>query len=228
MRRFLTTDASLTFLLVSLFVLIFVLYPLVEPYTTTHYLLDILSFLVLISGAYAVSDRRGLLLLCIGLAALTLALQILLYVSPSHFLLSLRVASMMLFLCVVSGAVLYRVLRGGRVTVHRVWGAVAVYLMMGLIWVSAYKLVFIHDPTSFDLGWSPDAAIEPAQIQTEVTGRLIYFSFVTMSTLGYGDITPKSEAAGNLAILQALTGQIYLAVILARIVSLLVTRPEEE
>jgi hypothetical protein len=228
MRRFFTTDASLSFLLVSLFVLLFVLYPLVEPYTITHYLLDSLSFLILISGAYTVSDRRGVLFLCIGLAATTLALQILLYVIPSHFLLQLRVSSMMLFLCVVTGAVLYKVLRGGRITVHRVWGAVAAYLMMGLIWTSAYNLVFIHDPTSFNLGWSGDATIHPAQIQTQVTGRLVYFSFVTMTTLGYGDITPKSEAAGNLAILQALTGQIYLAVILARIVSLLVTSSDRK
>lgn len=68
MRRFLTTDASLTYLLVSLFVLLFVLYPLVEPRTITSYALEVLSLMVLISGAYTVSDRRGVLFLCIGLA----------------------------------------------------------------------------------------------------------------------------------------------------------------
>jgi voltage-gated potassium channel Kch len=73
-----------------------------------------------------------------------------------------------------------------------------------------------------------EATDELSEVQTKVTGRLVYFSFVTMTTLGYGDVTPRSNAAGNLAVLQALTGQIYLAVILARIVSLLVTRPDEE
>jgi voltage-gated potassium channel Kch len=58
--------------------------------------------------------------------------------------------------------------------------------------------------------------------------RLIYFSFVTMTTVGYGDITPQSVAAGNLAILQALTGQIYLVVILARLVSLAVATADRE
>jgi 4-amino-4-deoxy-L-arabinose transferase-like glycosyltransferase len=227
-KSFLTTDASLTFLLVSLFILLFVLYPFVEPYTTTHYLLDVLSLLVLISGAYTVSDRRGVLLLCVGLAAVTFTLQILIYVSPDRLLLTLRVASLMLFLCVVTGAVLYKVLRKGRVTAHRVGGAIVVYLMLGLIWASAYSLIYIHDPASFDLGRSVETTDELSVIQTRGTGRLVYFSFVTMTTLGYGDVTPQSEAAGTLAILQALTGQIYLAVILARIVSLLVTRPAPE
>jgi voltage-gated potassium channel Kch len=129
---------------------------------------------------------------------------------------------------VVTGAVLYQVLRKGHVTAHRVGGAIAVYLMLGLIWASAYSLLFIDDPASFDLGRPIEATDELSEIQTKGTSRLVYFSFVTMTTLGYGDVTPRSEAAGTLAILQALTGQIYLAVILARIVSLLVTRPDEE
>lgn len=227
-KRFLTTDASLTLLLISLFALLFVLYPLAEPRSALRYLLDILTLVVLVSGAYTVSDRRGVLFLCIGLAALTFVLQLLLYASPDRSLLVLRIASLMLFLAVVSGAVLYKVLRKGRVTAHRVGGAVAVYLMLGLIWASAYSLVFLDDPASFDLGRPPEVAEQVSEIQTAEMGRFVYFSFVTMTTLGYGDVTPKSYAAGNLAILQALTGQIYLAVILARIVSLLVTRSDEE
>ncbi len=227
--RLLSSDAGLTCLLISLFVLLFVLYPIVEPRTVSHYLLDVLATLVLISGSFSVSDRGRVMLLCVvGLAAATLILQVLLYVSPSLLLLVLRIASLMLFLGVVTGAVLYRVLRRGRVTTHRVGGAIAVYLMLGLLWASAYSLVYLHDPASFDLGSPVEATHEPNEIQTRGTGRLVYFSFVTMTTLGYGDITPKSYTAGNLAVLQALVGQIYLAVILARIVSLLVTKPEGE
>jgi voltage-gated potassium channel len=227
-RRLLTTDASLTFLLISLFALLFVFYPLVEPHSITRYALDILSLLVLISGAYTVSDRRGVLLLCIGLAALTFVLQMLLYASPDRFLLLLRVVSLMLFLCAVTGAVLYKVLHGGRVTTHRIRGAIAVYLMLGLIWASAYSLILICDPASFDLGRSIGGTVDLEGIQTTGMSRLIYFSFVTMTTLGYGDITPQSDAADSLVILQALTGQIYLVVILARLVSLAVVNADRE
>jgi hypothetical protein len=166
--------------------------------------------------------------LCIGLAALTFVLQMLLYASPDRFLLLLRVVSLMLFLCAVTGAVLYKVLHGGRVTTHRIRGAIAVYLMLGLIWASAYSLILICDPASFDLGRSIGGTVDLEGIQTTGMSRLIYFSFVTMTTLGYGDITPQSDAADSLVILQALTGQIYLVVILARLVSLAVVNADRE
>jgi hypothetical protein len=228
-RQLLTTDAGLTFLLISLFVLLFVLYPLAKPHTITHYLLDALAVLVMISGAYTVSDRsRALFMFVVCLAALSLVLQLLPYAYFNRTVLLLNNISTMLFLIVVTGAVLYRVLRKGRITAHRIQGAVAVYLMMGLIWALAYSLVFICDPSSFDLGRSMEGMDDLTGIHTRGVGRLIYFSFVTMTTLGYGDITPQSRLADDLVILQALTGQIYLVVIMARLVSLAATRPEEE
>jgi voltage-gated potassium channel Kch len=96
--------------------------------------------------------------------------------------------------------------------------------MLGLIWANAYTIVFIHDPSSFDLGRHVEATDEFTEIQTTVASRMIYFSFVTITTLGYGDVKPQSEAAETLAILEALTGQVYLVVILARMVSLLIGR----
>jgi len=228
MKRFLNTDASLLVLLIAVFALLFVLYPVFEPHSISRQIIDLLTLVVLVSGAYTVSDRRGLMPLCAALAVSTFALKLVLYAKPEQSILMVRLASMMLFLGVVTGAVLYKVLRKGRVTAHRVAGAVAVYLMLGMLWALAYSLLFMHDPGSFDLGQALPMTGDPVEIQTEATSRLIYFSFVTMTTLGYGDVTPTSAAAGNLAILQALTGQLYLAVILARIVALVVARPEEE
>jgi voltage-gated potassium channel Kch len=124
--------------------------------------------------------------------------------------------------------VLYRVLRKGPITSHRVQGAVAVYLMLGLIWAMAYSLVFILDPSSFDLRSSVEGVDDLLGIHTRGMSRLIYFSFVTMTTLGYGDITPQSKLAQDLAILQALIGQIYLVVIIGRLVAVAVGRTERE
>ena len=223
-RRLFNTDSSLTLLLISLFVFLFLLYPFSKPGEVSDYLLDALALIVLISGAYTVSNHRGVLFMCIGLAVATFTTQILLYTHPNLLLLTLRAAFLILFLFLVSGAVLFRVLREGPVTAHRVAGAVAIYLVLGLIWANAYTIVFIHDPSSFDLGRPIEATDEFAEIQTTVASRMIYFSFVTITTLGYGDVKPQSEAAETLAILEALTGQVYLVVILARMVSLLVGR----
>jgi hypothetical protein len=227
--RLFTTDAGLSFLLGSLFLLIFVLYPLARPNTITHYLLDAFAVLVMVSGVYAVAhERRALLWVVIGFAVFNFVLQLVPYAYLNRTVLLLNNLSTMLFLIVIAGAVLYRVLRDGPITTHRIQGAVAVYLMMGLIWAMAYSLIYIVDPSSFDLGRSIEDMGDLMGIHTRGMSRLIYFSFVTMTTLGYGDITPQSKLADDLVILQALTGQIYLVVIMARLVSLAVTTRDRE
>jgi hypothetical protein len=228
-RQLATTDAGLSYLLISLFLLLFVFYPLARPHTISHYLLDVIAVLVMISGVYAVADRSRALFWCvIGLTVFSFVLQLLPYAYLNRTVLLLNNLSTMLFLIVVAGAVLYRVLRQGSITVHRIQGAIAVYLMMGLIWAMAYSLIYISDPSSFDLGRSIGAMDDLMGVHTKGMSRLIYFSFVTMTTLGYGDITPQSEVADDLVILQALTGQIYLVVIMARLVSLAVTTRDRE
>ena len=227
MKRILTTDASLSFLLISLFGLLFVFYPLIDPGTGAGFLLDILTMFVLVSGAYTVSDRRGLLAVTLVMGVVAFALHWSVVAIPSRSMLALRIATMMVFLAIVTGAVLYKVLRKGRITFHRIQGAVAVYLMLGLIWASAYALILIHDPAAFDLGEAEASSLDTIDSQTQTMRRLVYFSFVTMTTLGYGDITPNSLVAGNLAILQALTGQLYVAIIIARLIAIAVSRNDE-
>jgi len=102
------------------------------------------------------------------------------------------------------------VFRRGAVNQHRILGAVAVYLLIGLAWASAYELLHFVRPGAFGSA----LAAEPAP-QT-----WIYYSFVTLTTMGYGDITPVHPVARSLAIAEALIGQLYLAITLARLVSL--------
>jgi hypothetical protein len=228
-RQLAATDAGLTFLLISLFLLLFVLYPLSQPGSIGQYLVDAFAVLVMISGVYAVSDERRMLFRCvIGLAVFSLVLQLMPYAYLNRPVMLLNNLSTMLFLIAVTGAVLYRVLRKGPVTTHRIQGAIAVYLMLGLIWALAYSVVYICDPASFDLGGSVGGMEDLVGVNTRGMSRLIYFSFVTMTTLGYGDIAPQSKIASNLAILQALIGQFYLVVIMARLVSLAVTTRDRE
>ncbi len=105
------------------------------------------------------------------------------------------------------------------VTARHIQGAIAVYLMMGLIWGLAYGVVELVQPGAFDLP-------EMAQVGGHIEARqhdlrnLVYFSFVTLTTLGYGDISPANAGARNLVIHEALTGQLYLVILIARLVSL--------
>lgn len=113
-------------------------------------------------------------------------------------------------------AILADVVRAERVTPQKITGALSVYLLLGYAWGIVFTILETVQPGSFNLVLG-DAA---AGSRGETFGHLLYYSFITLSTLGYGDITPLSEGARSLAALEAVTGQIYLAVLVARLVGL--------
>jgi hypothetical protein len=111
---------------------------------------------------------------------------------------------------------LKQTLRPGPVTVHRVMGGIAGYLLIGFTWSFIYQVVIQQSP----------GAIHFSSVSTDVHARqpthLIYFSFVTLTTVGYGDAYPVHPAARSLAIAEALIGQLYLAILIASLVGMAV------
>ncbi len=222
LRAVLSADAGLTVLLVSLTVVLFVIYPFVPLSTAGRLLVTVGLTAILISGSFSLGARSPLRLAVIGLAAVAFALHWLQHAAPGDALLASAYASTILFLALTAAGVLARVLRAGPATTHRIQGAVAVYLMMGLIWGFAYGLLEIRHPGSFNL---PGTAVEHREADT-IMPDLSYFSFVTLTTLGYGDVTPKSASARTLATVEALVGQLYLVILIARLVSLRATEKQ--
>jgi hypothetical protein len=133
-----------------------------------------------------------------------------------------RTISIFLLLTLGIVVVLSRVLDRGLVTVDKVCGAISVYLLMGMAWGMIYVLISILQPGSFHLPELNTAGVfEPAQGRYDISlADFIYLSFVTLSTLGYGDITPTTIPAQTVVWMEAILGQIYLAVLIARLVSL--------
>jgi len=103
------------------------------------------------------------------------------------------------------------------VTGETLWAAVNVYLLIGLLFAFLYMLTESLVPGSFKGGFSAD---QPGQL-------FVYYSFVTMTTLGYGDVTPDTQMAATLAYVQALIGQLYVAILIARLVSMYAVTKEE-
>jgi Ion channel len=101
----------------------------------------------------------------------------------------------------------------GRITYHRVVGAVLLYLIIGLTFVALYGFVTLAAPEAF-------TNLPRLHGDFAVAGNLIYFSFVTLTTTGYGDIAPLHPYARSLANVEAIIGQIYPATLLARLVTL--------
>jgi hypothetical protein len=105
----------------------------------------------------------------------------------------------------------------GKVTFHRILGGILLYLTIGLTFVALFGLVSLNVPEAFK-------GLEPVRANYfSIAGNLIYFSFVTLTTIGYGDIVPVHPYARGLANLEAVIGQLYPATLLARLVTLEIT-----
>jgi len=100
-------------------------------------------------------------------------------------------------------------------------GSICVYLIFGLMWALGYSGIEIVEPGAFEF---------PEHLASDADGHkeriadfsvFIYYSFVTMSSLGYGEITPRTDLARTLAWSQVVTGQFYLAILVARLISVL-------
>ena len=115
------------------------------------------------------------------------------------------IAGLFLLLSVRLG--LQAVLAGGRVTTNHLLGAMSVYLLLGVTWALVLGTLHRLAPGSF------------AGLSTGSPSEFLYFSFVTLATLGYGDITPVNPIARMVVYLEAVVGQLYVAVLIASLVS---------
>ena len=109
-----------------------------------------------------------------------------------------------------------RVLEDDNVDMNRIAGAVSIYMLIGLIWASLYFFLSLMDPQAFN-GLSDLSSHEVKHLNAAYMD-LLYYSYVTLSTLGYGDVTPVGRAAQSLAYLEAICGVMYVAVLVASLV----------
>lgn len=111
-----------------------------------------------------------------------------------------------------------------RVTVNAICASISTYLLLGVLGAIAYSLVDILEPGSFAFAMTDAGGQGVMRFGGEWSFYSIYYSFVTLTTLGVGDITPVSPIAKMLSVLEAVMGQLYLAVLVARLVALHVTQ----
>ena len=181
-------------------------------------LLQFLFLLTLGSALYSISDNKkrltvGLVLLLFAVSAMASS-----YISDERRWLDLGFLVLIPFLIIITVSTLRYVLKASEVTAEKIYGALCVYLLLGFIWASAYFVMEAYLPGSLELDGR--ALSESVGSVEEAFSKCVYYSYVTMTTLGYGDIKPTAPATQSLAFIQALTGQLYLAVLVARLVAL--------
>ena len=206
-------DFSLSVLLGLLVLLLFVITPLTSGRTVRAEVGTAFFSLVTLSGVVAVARRASIIAFVIACAIASFALDWI-----AHFSASPRweLADLVMragFVLLLGVVVMSQVFRPGDITHHRVQGAIVVYLLAGLAWAHAYQILFILDPSAIRY-------TGPAEALGTASGMLRYYSFETLTTLGYGDFVPVSPIARALASSEAVFGQLYPAAMIARLVSL--------
>lgn len=184
----------------------------------------VLFSLVLMTAVAATSRRRIAIWSALLLALPAVGLRWMPRLGLGHAdVIALSTALLLILLS--GGSILATVLRQRRVTQDTLYGSVCVYLLMGVAWAIVYGLVELRVPGSFVQ--NNQTLVIDVGAEAGVSNRLIYFSMVTMTTLGYGDITPVRTLAQRLAVLEAMTGQLYVAITVARLVALQVSHARE-
>jgi hypothetical protein len=172
---------------------------------------QVVASLVMVAALWAAGAQTALVLLFVP----TIAAQLLAAywgAGPMRVeALTLRIV----FFSYVTGLIMWRTLRRADVTIDTIAGAACAYTLLALVWGSIYVLLEFLRPGSFSIpaAWRMGAS-------GDLGPALVYFSFVTLTTVGYGDITPVWPGAGGLAAAEAVVGQLYLAITIARLVGL--------
>ena len=195
--------------LLFLILMLIAIQPLEEAIGKFSMLLDLIVTAIFVSAIYAISQERNFRIIGVFLAVPTL-----LSVWSTHFFnitwlqISGNLCGIAFFAFIII-TVLSFIFSQDEITIDQIAGAAVVYLLMAIMWIYVYRVIEMINPGSFYIA------------QGQSTGQptsFLYYSFVTITTLGYGDIFPVSTAAKSCAILEAVIGQLYLVITVAWLV----------
>jgi hypothetical protein len=197
--------ALLTFLVMS---------PFLEGHPLGDLIMIFSLYIMLVASIVQLSARRGLMFVCVPLV---IASMVLILVGNFHPTFPLKVVNFAL-LAVIFGIVsigLFLYLgRTGSITSGRIYASVSLYLILAVFWFAIYNLINVLRPNSF-----LEVGLGNSSIEHIPRATFLYFSMVTLTTLGYGDIVPISAPARMFAALESATGVLYIAITVARLVS---------
>jgi len=200
--------------LLAALVALLVVAPFVEVLPNGDLIEALLLTAVMVTGARAIGGRRRDLIIALLLVGPALAGRWVNYFRPDPKLfLPLSIAFLIAFGLYVVAILLRYILRATRVDSQIICAALAGFLMLGVVWAMAYMLIERISPYSFANAAPPrSGSLDPFSA--------LYFSFITICTVGYGDIAPISRVARMLAMMEGLTGMFYTAVLISRLVAL--------
>ncbi|MFO0952702.1 MAG: hypothetical protein U0835_16450 [Isosphaeraceae bacterium] len=203
--------------------------PLIIEGRTSNSFLVIFTGAVLVASLHAARPGRGPVGIGLGLAVADFLMGRLTAAYGSHTLIFVQLSMWLATLVFVTATILESIFESDEVTVETLQAALCVYLLMGVLGGFGYALLDLSLPGSFELAHGPAVDWSDAGSRSKEFVRLFVFSFSTLSGTSYTEIAPATGFASNMSSLQAMAGQIYLAVVVARLVGVeTATSPREE
>jgi voltage-gated potassium channel Kch len=202
-------DRRSLFLMLSLLLLI-LLTPFLEDQRIGEIFLVVSLYLILITAILELHGKETLRWLAIGAAIPVVLVELATLFRPSHSLLIVAYALLIAFFGFVSVGLFTYLGKPGAITSGRVYASVSLYLLLGMFWFALFNLTEAITPGSF---------AHNGVITRIPRSSFLYFSLVTLTTVGYGDIVPVTSVARVFAALEGVAGVLYIAITVARLVA---------
>jgi hypothetical protein len=198
--------------------------PLIVDRPVGHIAFALFADAVLVASLHAARPGGSTLAIGLLMAVADFAIGRLAILEGVRWLLLLQIVLWLSILAFVTGTILKVIFESERVAVETLQAALCVHLMLGLLWVFVYALIEAAAPGSFLSERGPQIALTDERSRWDGFSRLLVFSYSALTTTGFGDLAPASGFASICANLEALTAQVYLAVVIARLVGIRATQ----
>ena len=175
---------------------------------------------VLLASVYSVSTRRSYFLLSLILMIVALIGELSLAVMPTPYTFLFSTITKVVMLIFTIAVILTDLFQRERVSFNTIYGAVCVYVMIGILWAMFYVAFEYYQPGTFAVAHASPLVYGANGSINHYPFSLFYYSFVTLSTLGFGDVVPTTQLAQSCSALEAVIGQLYLVILVARFVGL--------
>ncbi len=217
-REYWNHERSLKALLAYMSVSLFVWIPLADyaGQWWSFIIGELLFNLIILAGVFSIFTNWQKQFVFLSIAVLTSLFRFLAFVTSLHWAYLLSYIFAILFFFHLANRVLQHIFKEGPVNFYRIQGSLIVFMIIGIVYALLYTLLETLSPGSFSL-------TEVAQSYKNMFAHFLYFSFSTMTTIGFGDMIPTRSIAKSLVIFQGMIGLLYPVVMIARLVSMEVT-----
>lgn len=208
-------ERSLSALLIYLSIALFTWIPLAD-YATEWWgflITDLLFNLIILAGVFSVLTRWRKQLVFLAVALFATITRLMTFITQSDRVQLLSYSLAIVFFYLLGRMVLRHIFKEGAMNFYRIQGSIVIFMMVGMVYANLYAITELLMPGSF-------GTTQAGAIFNPVFSQFLYFSFVTMTTLGFGDLIPIGTFAKSLAVFQGMFGLLYPVVMIARLISM--------